>query len=120
MNGAYEKLVIFLKLFKNRPYHLSKYLLDNNALDKNFIKTLLNNKKIDNMLDSNVSIDFESIKDMNSFYSKLVDIEKLDNKTFEEIEQELNIKLNKLIQIENYEEAIILRDYMNRKNIKRK
>ena len=36
----YRSLVILLKMFKNRPYHLAKYLVENSALTDEFIKKL--------------------------------------------------------------------------------
>ena len=36
----YRSLVIMLKMFKNRPYHLAKYLVENSALTEDFIKKL--------------------------------------------------------------------------------
>jgi hypothetical protein len=120
-DDTYKKLVTLLKLFKNRPYHLGKYLLDNNALNKDFIKTVLNSDKLNELSNNeNLIINFNSIGQMEEFYSSLVDLNNLDNKTQDQIEEELNLKLNKLIEDEKYEEAANLRDYMKRKKIKRK
>jgi hypothetical protein len=120
-DDTYKKLVTLLKLFKNRPYHLGKYLLDNNALNKDFIKTVLNSDKLNELSNNeNLIINFNSIEQMEEFYSSLVDLNNLDNKTQDQIEEELNLKLNKLIEDEKYEEAANLRDYMKRKKIKRK
>jgi uncharacterized protein (DUF1330 family) len=120
-DDTYKKLVTLLKLFKNRPYHLGKYLLDNNALNKDFIKTVLNSDKLNELSNNeNLIINFNSIEQMEEFYSSLVDLNNLDNKTQDQIEEELNLKLNKLIEDEKYEEAVNLRDYMKRKKIKRK
>ncbi len=35
-----RNLITLLKLFKNRPYHLSKYLLDNSAFNKDFLRKI--------------------------------------------------------------------------------
>ena len=45
-NDSYKNLVSLLNLFKNRPYHLAKYLIDNSALSDKFIKDVLNNNKL--------------------------------------------------------------------------
>jgi hypothetical protein len=117
----YKKLVTLLKLFKNRPYHLAKYLIDNKALSKDFIKTVLNSSKLEDISNNeDLLINFNSIEQMEEFYSSLVDLNNLDNKTPEQIAEELNSKLDNLIINEKYEEAANLRDYMKRKKIKRK
>lgn len=117
----YKKLVTLLKLFKNRPYHLAKYLIDNKALSKDFIKTVLNSSKLEDISNNeDLLINFNSIEQMEEFYSSLVDLNNLDNKTPEQISEELNLKLDNLIIDEKYEEAANLRDYMKRKKIKRK
>ena len=41
----YKNLVILLKMFKNRPYHLAKYLTDNTAFSQEFIKKILESDK---------------------------------------------------------------------------
>lgn len=117
----YKKLVTLLKLFKNRPYHLGKYLIDNKALSEDFIKTVLNSSKLEDISNNeDLLINFNTIEQMEEFYSSLVDLNNLDNKTPEEIAEELNSKLDNLIINEKYEEAANLRDYMKRKKIKRK
>lgn len=119
-NDIYKNLVTLLKLFKNRPYHLAKYLTDNSALNKEFIKNVLNSEKLDELSKKdNLIVSFNSISQMEDFYSSLVDFNTLD-KTPEELEEELNLKLNKFIQEEKYEEAANLRDYMKRKKIKKR
>ena len=42
----YRSLVLLLKMFKNRPYHLAKYLVENSALTEDFIKKLKNSDKL--------------------------------------------------------------------------
>ena len=34
----YRNLIAILKLFKNRPYHLAKYLIENDAFTDKFLK----------------------------------------------------------------------------------
>ena len=40
----YTNLVTILKLFKNRPYHLAKYLIENKAFDQKFINRIIESK----------------------------------------------------------------------------
>ena len=42
----YKNLLMILKMFKNRPYHLAKYLVDNNAFDQKFIDKIINSEKL--------------------------------------------------------------------------
>jgi hypothetical protein len=118
-DDGYGKLIELLKLFKNRPHHLAKYLLDNNALNDDFMKTISNS----GLLTPNESIDvnhtFISISQIEEFYKSLTDIKNDVKKTPEEIEAELNNKLDDLIRSEKYEDASRLRDYMNKQKIKR-
>lgn len=120
----YRNLVILLKMFKNRPFHLAKYLIDNSALKDEFLKKLANNEKLkefsqDEDLKSKTL--FLDINQMNDYYNSLTDdIKKIGvAKTPEEIAEALNQKLESLIDEENYEDAARLRDYMFRNNIKR-
>ena len=58
---------------------------------------------------------------MEDFYSSFIDdIKQLSKeKGIEEVTRELNIKLDKLIKQEKFEEAARVRDYMTRNSIKR-
>lgn len=115
----YKKLITLLKLFKNRPYHLAKYLLENSALNDDFINNLLESKKISDMsdLDMEVIKNFTSISQMEDFYDSLIN--DMEDKNDKEIEKELNEKLNYFIDNEEYEKAAKLRDYMKRNKVKR-
>lgn len=115
----YNKLTALLKLFKNRPYHLAKYLLDNSAFSDDFLNNLLKSSKISDLSKSNKEIDenFTSISQMEDFYKSLIN--DIEGKSKREVKINLNKKLNKLIDSENFEEAAKLRDYMIRNNIKR-
>lgn len=117
MNDSYKKIVNLLKLFKNRPYHLGKFLIDNNAFNDEFMQRILNSKNLNDI--DNIIMNFNSIEKMEEFYSSLLDLN-FDNKTKEEAEEEVNDKLDKLIKEEKYEEAANLRDYMKRKKIRRR
>ena len=121
----YNNLVAFLKMFKNRPNHLAKYLLDNSAVNKDFLKKIANNDQLKSLSTNdeklNSPIYFADINKMNDYYNSFTDdIKKLNKgKTPEEIEDEMNEKLNSLIFNEKYEDAARLRDYMQRNKIKR-
>jgi hypothetical protein len=128
----YRSLVIMLKMFKNRPYHLAKYLVENSALTESFIKKIKNSDKLKEMNEDEksseqkllpvpVPVYFVDISQMENFYNSFIDdIQQLSKeKNIEEITKELNIKLDDLIKQEKYEEAARVRDYMTRNNIKR-
>lgn len=121
----YNNLVAFLKMFKNRPNHLAKYLLDNSAVNKDFLKKISNNDQLKNLSTSddklNSPIYFADINKMNDYYNSFTDdIKRLNKgKTPEEIEDEMNERLENLISDEKYEDAARLRDYMQRSKIKR-
>ena len=120
----YRNLVILLKMFKNRPFHLAKYLIDNSALKEDFLSKLSNSEKLkefsedEDLKSKNLFLD---INQMNDYYNSLTDdVKKIGAaKTPEEIAEALNQKLESLIDEENYEDAARLRDYMFRNNIKR-
>jgi excinuclease UvrABC helicase subunit UvrB len=128
----YRSLVILLKMFKNRPYHLAKYLVENSALTEEFIRKLKNSDRLkelnedeksseQKLLPVPVPVYFVDISQMENFYNSFVDdIQQLSKqKGIEEVTKELNNKLDDLIKKEKYEEAARVRDYMNRNNIKR-
>jgi hypothetical protein len=120
----YKNLVLLLKMLKNRPFHLAKYLIENSALREDFLKKISNSEKLkefsqdDDLKSKNL---FHDINQMNEYYNSLTDdIKKIGvSKTPEEISTALNLKLESLILEENYEDAAKLRDYMFRNNIKR-
>lgn len=117
----YRNLVIFLKMFKNRPYHLAKHLIEKSALTNDFLEKLSENPRLGDVTESDESklpvIYFADIEKMNDYYNSLT--EKNKKKTPHEIEVELNERLEVLISQERYEDAARLRDYMMRNKIKR-
>lgn len=114
----YRNLVIFLKMFKNRPYHLAKHLVENSALNEEFLKKLLENPRISDMEEDKLpAIYFADIDKMNEYYNSLTE-EKRQRSPLE-VEMDLNERLESLIEEERYEEAARLRDYMQRNKIKR-
>jgi hypothetical protein len=110
----YETLINVLKLFKNMPYHLAKYLIDNNALNDFYIRKLLNSK-----FSGSKDVQFKDINHLNEYFNSILDDDIKKEKTSQEIAIELNQKLEILVKEEKYEEAIFIRDYMNRNNIPR-
>lgn len=122
----YEKnLITFLRLFQNRPHHLAKYFLENDCLNEEFKNHLENSKKLSQLTEdfqfSNIPpVYFLNFKEMIKFFdsiSKEINFDDIDD---EVIVNQLNSKLDELIKQEKYEEAIRIRDYMVRNNIKRK
>lgn len=124
----YKNLVIFLKIFRNRPNHLAKYLIDNLALDENFIENISNSEKLNkidpsepyNYFSDSVKIKtpyFSNFEEMNEYYNNMMvqDLNLLSDP--DKIKEEINEKLYECIDNENYEEAARIRDYMKRNNI---
>ena len=113
----YKNLSKFLKFFINRPNHLARYLIDNDALNKEFLNKIssLDSSEMDES--KLISLYFLDINQMNNFFKKLIeknDPNYSDNNLIEELEKELQ---NCLFE-ERYEDAIRIRDYL--KKIKNK
>lgn len=113
-------------MFKNRPYHLAKYLIENSALTSEFIKKVSENGKLSNLSEEEDDkikqpIYFLDIGKMNDYYSSFTDDIKLleKGKTPAEIEADFNQRLDKLLFEEKYEDAARVRDYMAKNKIKR-
>jgi cysteinyl-tRNA synthetase len=123
----YKNLVVLLKMFKNRPYHLAKYLVDNKAFGLEFKKKVELSSKLREIsrdaadLDVPIPISINDISKMIDFYDTLIDeLSQIETKkSHDEIEQELNKKLDNLIKDEKFEEASKVRDYMQRNGVKR-
>ena len=114
-NKFEKNLILLLKIFNDRPNHLSKFLIENNSFNQDFIDLVMNSDKLNKLKDFDMSkLDFSDFKEMNDFFENLIDAEKLK----ENIGQDLNNKLFDLISQERFEEAAMLRDEMNKKNIK--
>jgi len=107
-----ENLVTLLKIFKNRPYHLAKYLVDNDAFNSKFLEKINSSQKLSELSkkSTNDSI-FFTLSDMEDFYNSLIE-ESHNFQNKEQLEADCNKKLKSLIKLEKYEEAAILRDYM--------
>ena len=119
----YRNLVILLKMFKNRPYHLSKYLIDNEAFTKEFMKKISENGKLADLGQEDKPkgpVYFLDIGKMNDYYASLSESGlSSTERSSEEAETYLNAKLDSLIDEEKYEDAARLRDYMAKNKIKR-
>lgn len=119
----YRNLVILLKMFKNRPYHLAKYLIENESFTKEFMKKIAENGKLADLGQEDKPkgpVYFLDIGKMNDYYASLSDtnVPKTTHSP-EEVEAYLNAKLDSLIHEEKYEDAARLRDYMAKNKIKR-
>jgi len=121
-----KSLVVLLKMFKNRPYHLAKYLIENSALNNEFISKITKSDKLKKISDDSdksvaVPVYFVNITQMNDFYDSFIDdmnqISK--EKSLEEVTKDINQKLDILIKGEKFEEAARVRDYMMKNGIKR-
>jgi hypothetical protein len=116
----YKNLIAILKLFQNRPYHLAKYLIENEAFKEEFLEKIKNSEKLNSMNQESTSIQaiyFIDISHMKDFFNSLTENvfeDKKDNTI------ELNKKLDKCINEERYEDAVRIRDYMQKNNIQRK
>ena len=109
----YRNLVKLFKLFSNRPNHLAKYMIDNVAFNDFFLKLVENSQKLEEI--ENIP-SFKAIQEMNDFFNLMEDFstKKSSSKTIEE----LNQKLNEYLELEKYEDAIRIRDYINKLNSK--
>jgi hypothetical protein len=120
----YRNLILLIKLFSGRPLHLSKFLIDNNALNQEFIDNLVSNEKlseVDNNTDDSIlkAVYFVDISHMKDYFNSMLDEKKLID-TKRDLSKELNDKLDRFIKEEKFEEAVRLRDYMSKNNIQRR
>lgn len=121
-DDIYKNLLTLLKLFKNRPYHLAKFLLDKGALSEKFISDIINSEKLSDIESDKNSknLNFSSISQMDDYFQSLLENKKSKPKSQKQIEKDLNAELDSLLKEEKYEEAACLRDYMVAKGFKRK
>jgi excinuclease UvrABC helicase subunit UvrB len=114
-NGKYHKsLTNFLKFFINRPNHLARYLLENDAIDQKFLNTLETNKSLSEDLSAKINVHFIDINQMNTFFKSLISNKNSKKKDFEDLKTELEKELNVCIKEERYEDAIRIRDYLKK------
>jgi hypothetical protein len=120
----YRNLIVLFKLFNGRPLHLAKYLIENDAFDKNFIDKITNNDKLSEMNEGESesltkAIYFLDISHMKDYFNSMLDeSSKVESKR--DMTKELNEKLDKFIKEEKFEDAIRIRDYMEKNNIERR
>jgi len=120
----YRNLIVLFKLFNGRPLHLAKYLIENDAFDKNFIDKITNNDKLSEMNEVESesltkAIYFLDISHMKDYFNSMLDeSSKVESKR--DMTKELNEKLDKFIKEEKFEDAIRIRDYMEKNNIERR
>lgn len=126
-NKLYRNLSILLKLFKNRPNHLAKYLIENSAFSEEFTFNIINSKKLNGMTpkdaynyfseDSNYGpVYFTDFDEMDNYYIDIIEDNNLKI-DLTELAKELNMKLRKYLTEEKYEEAAKVRDYMLKNDI---
>jgi len=114
-NKFNKNLILLLKIFNDRPNHLAKFLIENNSFNEDFISLVINSDKLNSLKDFNVSkMDFSDFEEMKEFFENIIDGEK----SKESLYAKLNSKLFYLISEERFEEAALLRDEMNKRNIK--
>jgi arginine utilization protein RocB len=113
----HKRLLNLIQLFNGRPNHLTKYIIDNKALNDEFINKLINNKSLDET--KLLPPHFDSISEMNQYFDSILIEFDPEKESKEELARKLNSKLDQLIKNEEYEDAIRIRDYMLSKNIKR-
>lgn len=114
----YKGLSKFLKFFINRPNHLARYLIENDALNKDFLKKISSIDKSDVDESNLISVYFLDINQMNNFFNKLIENKDTQLDSNENLIEELEKELQICLFEERYEDAIRIRDYF--KNIKNK
>ena len=117
--GTHKKLTKFLSFFINRPNHLAKYLLDSDALNKDFLNKITNVDLPDSNDSKVLDVFFVDINHMKVFFKNLLNKEKYPDLNPESLSEELEKELEKCILEERYEDAIRIRDYLKNINIKR-
>jgi len=116
--GTQKKLSNFLSFFINRPNHLAKYLMDNEALNKEFLSRITSVELPEINESKMTEVYFLNINQMNMFFKNLLNKEKYPDSNNEDLIQELEKELQKSISEERYEDAIRIRDYL--KNINKR
>ena len=113
-------LIILLKIFKDRPHHLSRFLMENEAFNKSFLDKLNKNGKLSEIKNiEEIKKDFDNIDDMKEFYSSLISTSSPKRKSNDDIISNIIDKIQTAIDNEDYEEAARLRDYLNKMNQKK-
>jgi len=118
----YTNLLALLTLFKDRPNHLTQFIIENDALNSNFIKRINSSDKLNELSNGDIKkLYFNNINEMKKFYVDIIDdLEDIKKrKTKEQLVVELEKKIILAISNENYEEAARIRDYMIKNNLKK-
>lgn len=116
---SYKNLTSIINIFKGKPNQLAKYLIDSGAITSEFLDKI-NNKEVNHVNQKNELIIFNDFNGVKDYYNDLVNEILSQNEDVSLLEIELNDKLDELIKLEKYEEAIEVRDYMNKNGFKRK
>lgn len=117
MERDYKNLLVLIRMFKNRPNHLSKFLIENNALTKEFLDRIEISDKLSNANLSKTGEDsyyFTNITEMKAYYSSLIDDLELvkTKKSREDLKKYLTEGLETAILNEDFEEASRIRDFI--------
>jgi excinuclease UvrABC helicase subunit UvrB len=104
----------FLKFFINRPNHLARYLVENDALNNDFQQKLKNFEKKNVDESKLVSLYFLNIDQMTDFFKKLITKTETNTYLSEDVIKELENELQICIEEERYEDAIRIRDYLKK------
>lgn len=121
----YKNLISVMKMFENRPYHLVKFLMEKNAFTDEFKSVVMRNNFLDKVKEdeddylSSKKIYFIDISQMNEFFNSIFKDSDWGVDTQPDLTKDLNSKLDGYIRDERYEDAIRIRDYMNKMGIKR-
>lgn len=116
---SYKNLSSIINIFKGKPNQLAKYLIDSGAITDDFLNKI-NNKEIKQENKKTELIIFNDFNDVKDYYNDLINDILSQNEDISLLQIELNDKLDELIKLEKYEEAIEVRDYMNKNGFKRK
>ena len=117
MSKDHKNLITILKIFKNRPNHLCRFLLENKAFNKKFLDKIESNDKLSEVNPSKIGGDhfyFSNVSEMKSYYASLIDdLESINLKKDREIlKRDLQERLNSAVLEEDYEEAKRINDFM--------
>jgi excinuclease UvrABC helicase subunit UvrB len=89
-------------------------------LTTTFKKKIKDSSKLKELDPTETPLHFLSIEDLKDYYNSLIsEQEKKPSKSRDDLHKELLKKIKDAIDIENYEEAARLRDYMIKNNFKK-
>jgi hypothetical protein len=115
MDNRYQNLYNLFKSFRGRYYHLIKFLIDQNAINPEFLERVSKSTKIT----TNPNTNFKNINEMDVYYKSMVnDLDVMGTGlSIDDFLVELDKKIELAIQVEDYEEAARIRDYIKSKKI---